>query len=76
MFLSTSTTKIQKRKNLILECFDLNVGGGYQPSDSYQEIDDYLGFNYKKHYNDNESDDVHILMFWRQHQHSFPILAQ
>ncbi|CAF1276411.1 unnamed protein product [Didymodactylos carnosus] len=39
---SLSTMKKQKRKNLLLECFDLNVDVGSQASKPYQEIDDYL----------------------------------
>jgi hypothetical protein len=71
---TTSTT--QKRKNLLSQCFDTKVDVICKPSNPYQEVDDYLISDLdESHYDDDNSDDIDILSFWKEKQYSFPTLS-
>ncbi|CAF4715829.1 unnamed protein product, partial [Rotaria magnacalcarata] len=65
-----------KRKNPWSQCFDSKVNVTSQSSDPYQEINDYLAADFSQTSSDNDSsDDIDLLLFWRQQQASFPILS-
>lgn len=73
---SRSTTTTLKRKNILSQCFDSKLQMTCKPPNIYQEIDDYLIDNSSQAYADDENaDDIDILSFWKDKQHSFPVLS-
>ena len=71
---STSSTKI-KTTNLLAQCFDVEVDVVSTRSNPFQEIDDYLTSERNKNYYDDNSQDMDVLLYWKEHQQSFPILS-
>ncbi len=56
----TTTTTTSKQKNLLAQCFDSKPPVVCQPTDEYQEIDDYLAFDRNPdYYVDENSEDIH-----------------
>lgn len=71
---TTSTTL--KQKNILSLCFDSIVNNIPQVSNPYQEIDDYLTADFNENIvGNNNSDDIDILLFWRQQQSLYPVLS-
>ncbi|CAF3157858.1 unnamed protein product [Rotaria socialis] len=74
--LTSTADTTPKRKNPWSQCFDSKVNVTSQSSDPYQEINDYLAADFSQTSSDNDSsDDIDLLLFWRQQQASFPILS-
>lgn len=74
---SSSPATIQKRKNLLSQCFDAKVIDTSQSSNPMQEIDDYLAANFTQSLlnDDDDCGDIDVLSFWQENQRSFPILS-
>ena len=66
-----------RKKNLLSRCFDSKANISSQSSNPYQEINDYLAADFSQSFPDDDvSDDIDILSFWRAKQHLFPTLAK
>jgi hypothetical protein len=63
--LPITTTTTSKQKNLLAQCFDSKAPVVCQPTNVYQEINDYLIFDLNLNYHvDEHSEDIDVLSFW------------
>jgi hypothetical protein len=74
---TTNTNTTTAKNNLLTQCFDSTINNNVKTSNPHQEIDDYLNCEYNYNYPDNSSEDgdIDILLYWREKQTIFPILA-
>ncbi|CAF1638254.1 unnamed protein product [Adineta ricciae] len=73
---SSSSNTTPKPKNLLSQCFDTKVKALGERSNPFQEIDDYFNDESdESFYLYDSSDDIDVLLFWKNHQHLFPILS-
>ncbi|CAF4714760.1 unnamed protein product [Rotaria sp. Silwood2] len=67
----------QNERTYTSQYFDSKVNVISQSSNPYQEVDDYLAADFRQSFfDDNNSDDIHILLFWQEKQQLFPILSK
>jgi len=69
----TNSTKV----NLLTQCFDSAIQTNVRTLDPYEEINEYLNYEYNQLNPENECEDgdIDVLLFWKEKQSMFPVLS-